>query len=436
MLSNKFTVGGGERKVQIYSQGLNKKYFEIYFVFLDDGLNVMKKDGDKFIVSKDKLVSFIKKNSIDIFYSFTAKLSNSLISEIKDSSIYINSVNFTPLYDSDLNSLNLIISKTDFLKIKDLNESKMNNAYVVYNPINTSKWIKLNSKSNSYRNYFKNKNIKFVVGRLGRAEPTKWSFLILATLFKLSKNKNYNYGFVFAGIPLLYRKFLNLLVSKRFKENILYLPQLVGDKDLAKFYNSIDLFWQTSYIGESFGNVIAESFCFKVPVITDFKNFYRSNGSVNPKWYNAQMELVDHNKNGFYVNYPSSIINCLDSLNLKKLNKLGTNGYNKALKNYDVKLACKTIEKVFFLEAKKRNLISKIPSYYEKLEMFPEINEVNSFKKEYFRKLKIAKNNNKISKLSYIFFKFFEKSWNFIEFSYVIIRKLLRKVFKFDLESF
>ena len=168
---------------------------------------------------------------------------------------------------------------------------ELSSSYAVYNPIDTDNWQSLREKSKGiYRSKFVDK--KHIIGRMARAEPSKWHWLILATLRKLDREKNYNYGFLFAGMPLLYKKWMSLFLSKKMQSCIIHIPEQREHKDIAEFYSSIDIFWQTSWIGESFGNVIAEAACFAIPTITDYKAFYK-NGVVNPFLYDAQIELVD-----------------------------------------------------------------------------------------------------------------------------------------------
>ena len=128
---------------------------------------------------------------------------------------------------------------------------------------------------------------------MGRAEPSKWHWLILATLWQLDRKNDFTYGFLFAGMPWIYRKWINIFLSAKMKSCIVQIHEQREHQDIAEFYASIDIFWQTSWIGESFGNVIAEAACFEVPTMTDYKAFYK-NGIVNPLLYDAQIELVDN----------------------------------------------------------------------------------------------------------------------------------------------
>ncbi len=106
---------------------------------------------------------------------------------------------------------------------------------------------------------------------MARAEPSKWHWLILATLKKLDKEKNYDYGFLFAGMPWIYRKWCQYCLSKKMNSCIITIPEQREHKDIAEFYASIDIFWQAAWIGESFGNVIAEASCFAKPSIVEYK---------------------------------------------------------------------------------------------------------------------------------------------------------------------
>lgn len=322
----------------------------------------------------------------------------------------------------------MIISKTDYLKIEALQGKKLKNARVAYNPLDFEGWQEAAKEKENFKELFKGKNIDFIVGRLARAEPTKWHFLMLATLFIMDRKKEYNCGFLFAGMPKNYLLAIKILLSKRMKENIVCIEQLSGKKAISKFYNTIDLFWQASVIGESFGNVIAESFCFKIPVMTDYKNFFRKDGSVNPKRYNAQMELVDAGKNGYYANYPSSVRRIFASMNKNELRQKGLEGYNKTKTTYDIKLTCKTIEKRIMEKLFETKNIKNIPAYYEKLPYHPNEKEMKDLQKEYFRKLAFAESQNKVSFFEKCSFRCFEQVWYKVDFIYLSIRYLLKKM--------
>jgi hypothetical protein len=403
-------IGGGNRKFKLYYDNLNDNLFEKYWFEY--------KNNDK------ELIDIILRNKMNFVY-IGKSIDKNLFEYIRKISKILINVNFTDCYINKKNVYNLIISKTDYYKLK-LIHKKLKNSFVVYNPIDVDNW--LNYQKKCKKKYSFNNKIKFIIGRLGRAEPSKWHFLMINTLLKLDKQKNYDYGFIFAGFPLLYQKFCNLFLSIKMKNNILYLPELKTYNELTKFYNSIDLFWQTSWVGESFGNVIAESFCFKKPVITDFKHFYKNN-KINKERYDAQCELVDHGKNGFYSNYPGVFIKTLNKLDKNDLKKLGQNGFEKTVKNYDAKIAGRSLAKICYNILKKEKNIKDIK--FEKIKLIPSNEEINSFDKEYEKRMNIAEEYNIIkNKKSYNIKK---KSWRLIEYVYLIIRKLLNYI-KIDLE--
>lgn len=427
-------IGGGNRKYEIYFKYLNPKYFSKYYIYLNKNGNAQIKRGNKiYSVGQNRLFDFLNSKKIDFFYPGIV-IDKKVYNRIKDNVCIIKNVSFTHSYSKEKNELNFIISKTDYVKQKMI-QKKLKNSYVVYNPIDVKLWkdIKKSCKG-KYRNFFKRKKVKFIVGRIARAEPSKWNFLILKTLLTLKNKKNFNYGFIFVGMPLLYRNFINLFLGKKMKNRILLLPEMKNVKDLGEVYSSMDLFWQTSKIGESFGNVIAEAFCFKVPVITDYKGFAKKWGKVNKKKYDAQIELVDNKVNGAYCNFPSTVINFLNSNNCKKLEKMGSKGFKKVEKNYDALIAGNTIAKILY-DIKKSKSITKSDKKFEIIKKIPSEKEIEEYEKEYFLRLNSAISENKIGALSELSYKIQEKIWHLAEWNYLILRKMLRFL-KIEIESF
>lgn len=411
-------IGGGDRKFRIYYKYLDTKYVNKYLIFLEKG-NKIKKTDKGYFVGKEKLIQFLKKKNI-LFTYVSPQVDKKLFEKIKKINTILWNVNFTTIHKEEENVLNLVISKTDYWKIRWLKRRPLQNTYVVYNPIDYSLWTQLaKTTKQKYRSFFKNKNIKYIIGRLGRAEPTKWHWLIISSLLLLQRKKEYSYGFIFAGIPLLYRQTLNILLNKKMKERILYLPELISHKSIAEFYSSIDIFWQASWVGESFGNVIAESFCFEVPVITDYKSFLRKNGRVQTHKYDAQIEVVDQGKNGWVAKYPKIMIQTLKQINKKKVKLFGMNGKEKVKEIYDARFAGRTIINTLF-EVKKLK-----PPYKTST---PTVKETIIFGKEYKKRINKAKQANKISIKNKIEFYCIEHLWHGIELIYTLKRKILRKI--------
>lgn len=421
-----------DRKFGIYFNNLNENYFNKYFIYNTSDFKNINNEWNQVVLSEDLIIDFIAEKKIDYIYFAWAIISKDLEDKILERCIWLINVNFTSLYTENPRLLNLIISKTDYWKLKFIHWD-LQNSYVVYNPIDFEKWVKLSNETlENYRDKFENK--KFIIWRIARAEPSKWNFLIIVTLLKLQFSKNYSYWFLFAGMPYFYRKFIKLFLNKKMQKSIIFLPELREYSDIAKFYKSIDLFWQTSWIWESFGNVIAEAFCFKIPVITDFKWFYK-NWQVNKKLYDAQIELVDDWINWFYLNYPKFIISKLDELNIENLKVLWENWFNKVHNVYNVLYTSDTLAKILY-DYWKEKLWFEYDEKFERLKQIPCNNEINEYKIEYLKKLQISYLNNQIWFTGKIFYLFFRHIWTFFEYIYLVIRKILIRYFNINIENF
>lgn len=424
-------IGGGNRKFSIYYNHLSDKYFNKWYLYIHKNPDAyIDVGGGQYVIGTNKIINFIKKNRIDFFYA-CRPISLSLFTQIKKISYILKNVNGVVAYSSDKKVINLAISKVQYLQLKCI-YPVLNNTFVVYNPIEINKWHKLSKKITSlYRKRLLNK--KLIIGRLGRAEPNKWDFLIISTLRELDKQANYSYGYVFAGIPLLYRIALKLLLSKRMQNSIICLPELKEDRDIAQFYKTLDLFWQTSQAGESFGNVIAEAFCFGIPVMSDYKDFFKNNGRINIKVCNAQSELVDHGINGMICNYPSKIIEFLGNTDIRNLKIMGWRGFNKVKKKYDAKTAGMTMAKTLYSILRQNNQIKK-NAKLEKLKKIPSDSEVLTYDLEYQHLLEKEIKANQVKQSEFLKYKIEEKIWHSIELVYLCIRKTLKRL-SIDIEK-
>ncbi len=425
-------IGWWDRKYELYFNSLPDIYFEKYFLYVTNTESICKDIGERVVLLEEQIIPFLQEHAIEFTYFAWARLAPAVYDSISLCHNGLVNVNFTPCYDATGKTINLIISMTDYWKLKRLHKT-LHNAYVVYNPINIDGRLALSETAEwKYRSHFSDK--KLIVWRIWRAEPSKWHFLIVATLRQLQRKKNYNYGFVFAGMPYLYRKVLKLLLGKKMYESIVFLPELRELWDIATFYKSIDVFRQTSWIGESFGNVIAEAFCFKVPVITDYKEFYRD-GRVHAEIYDAQIELVDHEVNGGYCKYPSSCIAFLDAHTLHDVHMLWENGYNKALKEYDSKDTAITLAKILYTIGREKWIYNANPTF-DALQQKPSIQQVSKYNQVYFDKISTWKQNNLLSLQDEYIYRFMSSLWRWVEILYLFIRKVLKKYCKITIESF
>ncbi|MGV8163184.1 MAG: glycosyltransferase [Candidatus Nanoarchaeia archaeon] len=388
IIAPKTGIGGGNRKYKLYFDNLSAKYFNKHYLSLGTDFN-----------NVEDLIEFIKKNKVDYVYISNIITKQEILILKKHTTILTN-VNFSSNYVDDPDVLNLFISKTLYLKTNNKNQS---NSYVVYNPIDIKYWT---------RKYKKNDNSPLTIGRIARAEPNKWDYLILKTLIELDRQKNYKYKFIFVGLPKLYDFAIKFKLSKRMRQNISIQTEIKDTNKIADFYNSIDIYWQASAVGETFGNTIAEAFCFKKPVITDSKDFL-TNKNVD----NSQIELVDDELNGLYANSSEVVIKSLEQLSNREFRlKLGNNGYVKVKKYYDARIASDTLAKVLYDDLKRRKPLNQ--EEFEALKIIPSQKEIDNYKKEYLQKIQKIKKKNKTNKIPLF--------WKILETIYLLLRKILR----------
>lgn len=425
-------IGWWDRKFSIYYKNLSEDLFEKYFVYVVHDMTLISTENhNEIFLTEEGLEDFFASKDIDYIYFAWAKISEYSKESLLKKYYGLINVNFTDCYTDNKKLLNLIISKTDYWKIKWIH-GKLNNSYVVYNPIDFENRVRLSKETNeNHRSYFNNK--KRIIGRLGRAEPSKWHYFIVATLLKLQKQWNYSYGFAFAGMPYLYRRMLKFLLNKKMYKSILFLPELRKLEDIANFYQSIDIFRQTSWIWESFWNVIAEAFCFNVPVITDFKAFYR-NGKVNKKLYDAQIELVDNEMNWWYCVYPDSVIGFLENHSLDQLHAMWKVGYQKVQNVYNVKFTSNTMAKILY-DFWKKHLSFVDDEKFENLVQIPWLKEVDDYREEYLKRIEICYDYNPIFLSKKILYVFSAYIWRSLEYIYLIYRKFAKNVLKKNIEK-
>jgi len=427
-------IGGGDRKYDLYYNNLQDEYFWAVYLCVTHTLAHEDLEAERPVVFHDHVLGYLQQHQIEYVYLAWAKISPEMEKSITDYCPMLINVNFTPCYRPTGNYLNLVISKTDYVKLQ-LMHWILHNAWVVYNPINVSNWLRLAQTAvATHRSNTAFTQKEFIVGRIARAEPSKWHFLMLSSLRLLDHKNDYRYGFLFAGCPVLYRKAMKVLLSKKMYNSIVFIPELRRLEDIAEFYASIDLFWQTSWIGESFGNVIAEANCFWVPVMTDYKAFFR-NGKVNPVIYDAQIELVDHQITWAYCARPDAVVTFLQAQTKETLQLLGKAGREKTIREYNVVDTAATLAKVLYAYGKENGVYNE-DQLFEGIVQKPTPQEVVDYMAEYHRRLEICKHTSKLSFWGYNMYKLLNNIWRWLEWWYLLYRKMSKKYLHRDIEKF
>ena len=399
-------LGGGERKAQIYFKQLTKyQWIRCYLIRIG---KKVKQEGNVIDTTSQKLETALEKVQTDVVFAIWDY--DHVISLRKKHPKWkvLLHVNFTNGYRSSVPCL--IISKTDYYKLSLLGND-MEKDHVLYNPQEVALWAPKKRPQEGDR---------LVIGRLARAEPTKWSALFLATLISLNFSATREkLAFSFVGLPRLYRVALKLFVRPSIRKHITLLPEMKDKQAILQWYHSVDVFWQTSKIGESFGNVIAEAFCCGVPVITDVKDF-RTHDRANPKVYNAQIELVDHGQNGWYGSYPSVIISTLGGINKGDALRMGLAGRRKVEKNYAASLSARTLA----------SMIQRIMSLEgRRLPLYPTKKEIEAYSAEYVQRMTVSEEVHKSVRWhQWLLLRIWNICWSAVELLYVLTRKVCAQI--------
>ncbi len=169
---------------------------------------------------------------------------------------------------------------------------------VLYNPVDTDAIAKL-TPAPAQRDYSRP-----VFGRISRADPGKWSSIVLEAL-PLVRAAFPDFSFLVVGGTDEARSFVR---AHNLESQVRFLPPLLTDSELAAFFNQLSFLTHANKTGESFGLVIAEGMAAGLPVITH----------PCPDWKdNAQTELVVHGQTGLIADtpqsYAASIIRLLQS---------------------------------------------------------------------------------------------------------------------------
>ena len=417
--SNNLSIGGIERAMQEFSVNLDKKKYNVMVGAKNtEGprKKILEKNNIPIIqLDEENNEDIVKKYNIDIVHSHGFNLRT-----FPDSVKKINEVIFDEMLDLNADS-NWVISKSLYYKFRNIKELKYGkNIQVVYYPQNIKEWEKHKLSKSSITKIRKKLNMddKIVLGRLGRAQPSKTDFLLIKSAPQIAKQIP-NSFFIFVGLPYLYQK--KLLKHKILKDKVLFLPETSKDKEIAIFYQIIDIFWHTASRGETFGNVNTEAMIFKKPVITHYTPI---NSNKHYTTDVAQAEIVENNKTGFVASSPEDVVEAVKrfSKNKKLIKKMGDKGHYKVKEKYSSKIVVKEFDKIankwFFGKRE-----TPKPSS-EEVDLFCE--NFDSLEKNQI-KISTLKSQKKYLKQ--------KKRFYFEEYLYLVIRYILRKTFNFDLEK-
>ncbi|MBD3280441.1 glycosyltransferase [Candidatus Dojkabacteria bacterium] len=421
-------IGGIERAAQTYAQNLNKKWFNVIVGSLHSGPREKQLLSEGIQVtclpSSEQMEEFIKEHRIDVVHAHCMGP--------RFCSVSVPVLN-TAVFSTDFlrkEYINLYISKTLFTKVNSGSPLEYGkDAAVLYYPQDTKRWyahIISKKKRTRIRQIFGFSEKNLVLGRVARSEPSKWDYLVLKTV-PLLQQRYPNIRFVFVGMPLLYRKYLEFFADPK---KIVFLPETSSDKDLAMFYQIIDIFWHAAHNGETFGNVNTEAMLFEKPVITMSTPFHSSRDHNRD---NAQIEIVDHLKTGIVASYPSSVIRAINFFICRpdKVRQFGQNAKKKVLQLYDSRKVTKQLEKMIVSKIQCDKVITR---KYSSTEYIPSANEVRAYvTKEYAKRE--TNNFDDISHINKMVYGLKHRCFLLITFIYLVARFIFRKIAQIDIEN-
>ena len=415
-------IGGAERVVQEFVFNIDKDKFNVYLgAFNDTGVRkaIIEEAGFDIIkLSNDNILNVIKEYKIEVvhLHNYDPKLIELLHGKIKIIQTHIFQ-NYSPLVDR-----NLYISKALYNKCRHFYPLEYGvNSNIIYNPCNIDAWNQNKLPQEIIDGVKLNYGIKegdFVIGRLGRSEPSKTDFLLIASVQRIAK-KIPNVKFLFVGLPKLYVNILSDMPN--LKGKLIFLPTTPDDYKISRFYQTIDVFWHTASKGESFGITNVEAMIFKKPVVTHSTDW----NALNYKRVdNAQIEVVTNGQNGFVANYPSDIAKAMQMLSMSKELRtlMGDTGYDIATERYE------STEVVGQFESIVEDIVCERPHGIVEDAL---IN--NQLEKEYEENVNNVMDTTTLPhKIVYKVDKFIYK---IIEFMYLVNRKIMKKVFRMDIEN-
>lgn len=201
---------------------------------------------------------------------------------------------------------------------------------VLYNPVDTD-FFAAQSPVPAVRDY-----ARPIFGRISRADPGKWSTLALESLPIVRETFPHFIFLVIGGTPEAHA----FVKEHGLERNVRFLPPVVTDEELAVFFRSISFLAHANDTGESFGLAIAEAMAAGLPVITHPCADWRDN---------AQVELVEHEKNGLVAETPQGYAAAIVRLlkNPEQCRQFGIAGQERAGALFRVQDIVRTLESVY-----------------------------------------------------------------------------------------
>jgi hypothetical protein len=151
--------------------------------------------------------------------------------------------------------------------------------------------------------------------------------------------------------------------------------------------------------------------------------------------YDAQIELVDNEVNWWYCKYPDSFIRFLKNHTLDQLHTMWSAWYEKVKNVYNVRFTSNTMSKILY-DFWRKHLSFEYDYTFEDLIQIPWLAEVQNYRDEYSKRIEKCYQMNNIGFVNKNLYVIWNTIWRWMEYVYLIIRKLLKSYLKKDIEKF
>lgn len=393
--ANELGLGGIEKVLQNYTEHLAPEIFEVSVCGLVGGGEREKilrgKGFEVFILNGNQagLMELMRSKKIDILHIHQHGDMNRLavnaargaqVPVVVETNVFGRIGASGPHNSPDMN---LLVSKMCALRYKLWQklswEEFFKNSNVLYNPVVLSDFVAFDepAKLNLRRKYRIPDNF-YVIGRHGRPDPSKWGDLglkMMPHLLRLIPHVK----FLALGAPA---EKIKQIRKMGLESAFIFLDPTPDSRKINEFLGLLDVFAYASENGETFGLALAEAMAGKIPVVVN----------STPCRDNAQVELIDHGRNGIIANHPRDFAAAIAFLlkNGEKRREMGEAGREKIEDHYDIERNTRRLEKIY-LELLHARGVAVDPGMWERcdrIETRPSRDEMVNFESEYHQRIR------------------------------------------------
>lgn len=371
-LASNLGIGGGARTVYNLCRFLDRDYFDVHGGGHQRGGHFeeeLQKAGIQTIVSNgtaQPIIDYIGQQEIDVLHIHRSGFANDIEREIMHGAravrpdIIIVEKNVFGGYSPDSRLIDIHLNISEMMMYerflpqfkKDTQRNPRAVVGTLLNPVDAERFLEHACSEEEVAAYKAQLGIEpgdFVIGRFGRPHIAKWSDLILDAMPYLVK-KIPNIKCIIQSLPEERKAYI---ASQPYAKHIIMEEQTISEKEIARFYQMLDVYTHTCKIGESFGMTLAEAGVFKRPVVVN----------STPKKDNNQIVLIEHMKTGIIASHPKSFAEAIIYLyeHPEERQQMGEAGYAKISSAFHPKHIAGQLE-AFIAQFMKLHLPDRIPA--------------------------------------------------------------------------